>query len=254
MKRVERSFPLPHFTINKNFMIQTHSEESEKKLGVREHLLDFFDEESVVKIRKWVTPEVQKVTLEAHLKPYGEKNAPVPCDLHVKWDNDLHAEVLILTKDEQMEKVTKTMDQLRSRLNDTNFQLLEEKEKLEEAIQHANHLSAPFISLTSNTALVPLFGDITEEKMYTVESQLLHSSQQGDIDQILFDFTAVGTLEREGAQVLKNIMTSLNYMGSHISIVGVRPEQVKNIQAMQFPPQIQYINTLQQAIKKYCSE
>lgn len=252
MKRVNRTFPLPYFTINKNFIIQDYSEEAEKIFGGVENLLHVFDEDSVPKVKKWVVPEVQKLTLETHLKPFGLEKNPITCNLHVNWQNDLYAEVLIILKDDQLIKVTKTMDQLRSRLNDTNFALLEEKEKLEEAIQHGNRLSAPFICLTHDTALVPLFGQITVEKMYAVESQLLQSSHDEEVDRILFDFTAVGEIDQEGTQVLKDIMTSLFYMGVRVVIVGLQPKQVKNFHVLQFPSQIKFMNSLQQAIKEYC--
>ncbi|WP_281976006.1 STAS domain-containing protein [Halobacillus litoralis] len=254
MKRVDRSFPLPFFIINKKFIIQSYSQEAETMFGERENFLDVFDEDSMDKIRKWVTPDIKKLSLESHLKPLGEAISPITCDVHVNWKNDLYAEVLVITKDAQLTKVTKTMDQLRSRLNDTNFELFEEKEKLEEAIQQSNRLSAPFIQLTSDTALVPLFGDITEDKMFTVEDHLLHSSQIGETERILFDFTGVGELIHEGTYVLKNIMTSLYYMGAEVVITGVRPDHVKNFQAMQFPSKINFMNSLQQAIRKYCGK
>ncbi|SFJ42071.1 rsbT co-antagonist protein RsbR [Halobacillus dabanensis] len=253
MKRVNRTFPLPYFTINKNFIIQAYSEEAEKTFGSTENLLDIVDEESLPKIRKWVVPDVRKLTLEIHLKPFESEGNPLTCDLHVNWQNDLYAEVLIIMKDAQLLKVTKTMDQLRSRLDDTNFALLEEKEKLEEAIQHGNRLSAPFINLTCDTALVPLFGQITVEKMYAVEEELLQSSQDDEIDRILFDFTAVGEMDPEGTRVLKDIMSSLFYMGVSVVVVGLQPKQVKNFHVLQFPSQISFLNSLQQAIQKYCT-
>lgn len=90
--------------------------------------------------------------------------------------------------------------------------------------------------------------------MYAVENQLLQSSQDEEIDRILFDFTAVGEMDQEGAQVLKDIMTSLFYMGVRVVIVGLQPKLVKNFHALQFPSQIKFMNSLQQAIKKYCAK
>ncbi|WP_431804341.1 hypothetical protein [Halobacillus andaensis] len=58
------------------------------------------------------------------------------------------------------------------------LQNVEEKEKLEEAIEQNNRLSAPFIELTKDTALVPLFGDLTSDKMQAVEDYLLKASQK----------------------------------------------------------------------------
>lgn len=71
MKRVDHSFPLPVFTINKNFIIQSYSKEAEDHFVITENFMDLFDEGSLSKLKKWINPEVKKVTLEVQLKPYG---------------------------------------------------------------------------------------------------------------------------------------------------------------------------------------
>jgi rsbT co-antagonist protein RsbR len=254
MKLVDRAFPIPYYVINKNFNIQSLSQEAEDLHGPKENLLDIFDQDSLSKVKDWVVPEIQKASIEIHLKPKGAEDRPITADLYVSWENDLYAQVILMLKDNNLNKVTKTLDQLRSRLNDTNFELLEEKEKLEEAIDQNNRLSAPFIELTADTALVPLFGDLTQEKMYAVEDYLLYSSQKDEIDRILFDFTAVGNLQREGVQVFINIMTSLFYMGPEIVLIGIQPDQAKRLSEMNLPSEVIFINSLQQAIMKYCSQ
>lgn len=252
MKRVDHSFPLPVFTINKNFILQSYSKEAEDSFVITQNFLDLFDEGSLSKLKKWINPEVKKVTLEVQLKPFGNARNPVTCDLHVKWSNDLHAEVLLILKDDQMERVTTMMNQLRARLNDTNFQLLEEKEKLEEALELNNRLSAPFITLTEETALIPLFGDLSLDKMDVVEEPLLQRVNQGGIERVLLDFTAVGDIPKDGAQALKSLTASLFYMGAAVVITGVRPEQVPKLQHIRFPIEVSYLHSLQQAIYKYC--
>ncbi|GGF32283.1 hypothetical protein GCM10010954_34370 [Halobacillus andaensis] len=252
MKQAERSFPLPYFKINKNFIVQSFSKEASILCGTPENLLDIVDEESVDKVKKWVSPDLHNSALEIHLKPLNGEVEPLTADMYVTWNNDLYAEVIVMVKDEKLTKVTNTLHQLRSRLNETNFELLEEKEKLEEAIEQNNKLSAPFIELTNDTALIPLFGDLTSEKMQTVEDYLLQSSQKEDIDRLLFDFTAVGEMNREGVHVLANMMTSLFYMGTEIIVIGVKPKQAKQLYELDVPLEVKFLHSLQQAISKYC--
>lgn len=252
MKQVDKAFPLPFFTINKNFKIQSYSKEAVPLLNEGEKLLDIFDEESVMKVKDWITPDIQKARIEVHLKSQGDEEDIQTADLFVKWNNDMYAEVLVMMKDENLTKVTHTLNQLRSRLNTTNFELLEEKEKLEEAVEQNNQLSAPFIVLNEATALVPLFGDITEDKMYSVETQLLLKSREVEVDQILFDFTAVGELKRSGVSVLVNVITSLSYMGAQIIFIGLQPSQAKQLKEMNLPSEIKFLSSLQMAIQKYC--
>ncbi|MBA2175716.1 STAS domain-containing protein [Halobacillus locisalis] len=251
MKLVDRSYPLPFFTINKNHSIYSYSKEAKELFGEPKNLLEILDEDSVEKMKEWVTPDIHKASLEVHVKSQQEGVDLLTVDLHVKWDNDLYGEVLLIVKDEKLTKVTRTLDQLRSRLNDTNFELLEEKEKLEEAVEQNNQLSAPFIVLNDQAALIPLFGDITEEKMYSVESQLLQQSQESEVDQLLFDFTAVGEMQRSGVHVLLNVITSLVYMGSEISFIGVQPAQAKQLKEINLPNEIQFLSSLQMALNKY---
>ncbi|WP_173915717.1 STAS domain-containing protein [Halobacillus sp. Marseille-Q1614] len=252
MKQADRSFPLPFYVINKNFYVQSYSKQAKDLWGEPDSLLEIIDEESKNKIKKWVAPELHQTALEVHLKPFNAEPDPITADMYVTWNNDLYAQVIFLIKDEKLRKVTKTLNNLRSRLNDTNFELLEEKEKLEEVIDQNNRLSAPFIELTQDTALIPLFGDLSEEKMRAVENNLLVSSQKEDMDRLLFDFTAVGEMDREGVHVLTNMMTSLFYMGLDIIIIGVKPVQAKHLHEMEIPSQVNFMNSLQQAIDKYC--
>ncbi|MCP3028231.1 STAS domain-containing protein [Halobacillus sp. A5] len=253
MKQADRAFPLPYYKINKNFTVQTYSEEAFKLWGNQENLLHIIDEESIEKVKKWISPDIHKSSVEAHLKPVNGGNDPLTADVYTTWNNDLYAEVILMMKDDKLNRVTKTLNQLRSRLNDTNFELLEEKEKLEEAIDQNNKLSAPFIELTLNTALIPLFGDITSDKFHTVEEGLLHASQKEDIDRLLFDFTAVGEIHREGIHVLTDMMTSLFYMGTEIIVIGVKPQQAKQLHELNLPLNVQFIHSLQQAVAKYCT-
>ncbi|MGP4077957.1 STAS domain-containing protein [Halobacillus sp. K22] len=254
MKQVDRTFPLPYYRINKNFIIYAYSKEAGDLHGVKEYLLDIFDDSSHAKIKDSVKPEIQKASLEVHLKPVNEQDTIKTADMYVSWENDLYAEVLLHVKDEELSKVNQTLTQLRGRLNETNFELLEEKEKLDEAIEQSNRLSAPFIVLSPDTATIPLFGDITTEKMYAVEESLLKSSQREGIDRLLFDFTAVGEFNREGIRVLSDMMKSLFYMGLDISIIGIQPHQAKELNELKLPPEINYMHSLQQAVAKYCSK
>jgi len=254
MKQVERVFPLPYYRINKNFYIYAYSKEACDLHGMKEHLLDIFDEASLSKVKETVKPEIQKASLEVHLKPLDKQDSIKTADMYVSWENDLYAEVLLHVKDERLSKVTQTLTQLRSRLNDTNFELLEEKEKLEEAIEQSNRLSAPFIVLSLDTAMIPLFGDITKEKMHAVEDSLLKSSQREGIDRLLFDFTAVGEFNRDGIHVLTDMMKSLFYMGAEIIMIGIQPHQAKLLNDFKLPLEINYMHSLQQAVAKYCAQ
>ncbi|MBH0230999.1 STAS domain-containing protein [Halobacillus yeomjeoni] len=252
MKRVEQSLPLPFYVIDKNYNIVGYSNEAEEELGLANNFLQLLDEESHEKFQKMVRPENIKVTVEINFKKSGGEFQLA--DLHVLWDSDLHAKVLVHLKGNQLQKVTESLAKLRSRLNESNLQLLEEKEKLEEAVKQNNLLSAPFIELNEETALIPLFGNLTEEKLFAVEDHIVRSAQKEGIDRVFFDFTGVGELKREGITVLNNVISSLFLMGVKVKIIGVKPQQARELKEMPLPSELNFMSTLQEAIQKYCTK
>ncbi|UOQ46010.1 STAS domain-containing protein [Halobacillus salinarum] len=254
MKQVEFEFPLPYFIINKNFTIHSYSREAARLFQLQEDFLQIVDEESRDKVKAWVIPEKIQTerNLEVLLKPLNQLD-PFVADLYVNWTNDLYAQVVVVPKDEQVSKVAKSLAKLRTRLNDTNFELLEEKEKLEKAVQQNNKLSAPFIELTSTTAVVPLFGDLTWEKLDAVQENLLVAAQRKEKDRLLFDFTAVGNIKKDGIHVLISLMTALFYMGTEVTVTGITPVQVKELYETNLPSRLQFIHSLESAIQTYCT-
>ncbi|WP_431804343.1 hypothetical protein [Halobacillus andaensis] len=70
---------------------------------------------------------------------------------------------------------------------------------------------------------------------------------------MLFDFTAVGEINRESIYMLVNLITSQFYMGIEIITSGVRPKQAKMLHELNLPLQVSFIHSLQQAIAKYCT-
>ncbi|WP_163528853.1 STAS domain-containing protein [Halobacillus ihumii] len=251
MNQVDPAFPLPQLIINKNYKIKSFTEEAKEIFGQPSDLLELVDEDSILKVKQWVTPEHAKASLEVLVRPPSYSSTPLTVDMHVVWEGELYAHVLIILKDEKLTKITNTLSQLRTRLNDTNLELLEEKEKLEEAMHQNNRLSAPFIKLTEESGLVPLFGDLNNDKIRAIEDSLLYTVRTKDVDRVLIDFTAVGDMQQEGIAGLKQIMTSLFYMGTELIIIGIQPRQAMLLHRMDAPLQVIYMNSLEQALDKY---
>lgn len=252
MKQVDRSFPLPYFVVSKDFKIQSYSREAKDIFGEYENILDLMDEDSHRKVKEWVTPKVTKATLEVHVKPLEQEADLLTADMYVNWENELFAEIIFLIKDKKLSNVTHILQKLRTRLDDTNFELLKEKEKLEEVIELNNQLSAPFITLDGETALVPLFGQITAQKMYAIENHLLASSRESGVDHLMFDFTGVSILEEDGIHVFLNVIASLFHMGSEITFIGIKPQIAQSLNDVNLPSKINFMGSLQAAVAKYC--
>ncbi|MBM7551282.1 rsbT co-antagonist protein RsbR [Thalassobacillus pellis] len=253
MRQVEHFFPLPFIRIDKHYNIQCYSPEMAELTRLSANLLDLLDEGSISKVQKGIIPSVPKTKMEVNLNAVDYGDAPILIDLFANWINDLQADIILMEKGEGIRGISDSLQQLRTRLQATNFELLEEKDKLQKSIEINNRLSAPFIELTEETALIPLFGDISVEKLYAIESNTLDAVQQTGIDCVLFDFTAVGELNGDGVHVLQKLVQSIIYMGVEVAVVGIKPSQAKRINELGASMDIRHIGSLQQAIKQFCN-
>ncbi|GAJ98443.1 STAS domain-containing protein [Geomicrobium sp. JCM 19055] len=211
--------PLPSFKIDKNYDILERSTEAVKHFKAERSFLTIVDEDSVNKVKHWLQPEHEQMRIEVNV--FTVDGELILVDLYVGWISELHAEVLVVKKDEAFSRVMNQLAQLRSRLQDTNMQLMVEKERLEVTMEENRQLSAPFITLNDDVALVPMFGDLDDKKIRSVEDKLLKQIYEDSADDIIFDFTAVGKISDYGMVGLKNLLQSLSVMGMNVTIAGV---------------------------------
>ncbi|UTR11483.1 STAS domain-containing protein [Evansella sp. LMS18] len=249
MQTALNHLPLSAVVIDRNFKILDSTSEAAALLGKADTFLSAVEEGSRDKVKRWVKPEEEKVTLEANL--VTEQGEVIPVELAVGWGNDLYGEIIIFRKDRSIDEVSGQLANLRERLSETNFELLGEKEKLEEALQENNRLSAPYIQITDGVALIPLYGDLNEDKMNVIQNNVLASSKEQSTETLLFDFTAVGSIEASGVRMLKRMFASLCYMGNEVLITGVKPDQAKRLHELDIKLHIEFIHSLKAAVRKF---
>lgn len=251
MRLVNNQMPLPYFKIDKKYHIIDYSPEAMEAFSFQSSILDFVEEGSKSKVEKWVTHTEPKHAIELNvvMKDGGISLA----DAYVNWMNDLHAEVILMEKQKQNEGVQSMLQRLQERLNETDFALLEEKEKVEETLRENYQLSAPCIRLTNQTSFVPLFGNLNEQKMSFVKNQILHSAHSKESERMLFDFTAVGEITSEGFTQLQDVFTSIEYMGKSIIVIGVKPPHARQIHQFKMHTTTTFLHSLEQAIHQYCT-
>ncbi|KGX84391.1 STAS domain-containing protein [Pontibacillus marinus] len=250
MRQVHDQLPVPFVTIDRKFYILEYTPEASELLNLNPSFLESVDQDSHDKVIKWVNPDAGKVNIEINMHKESEVFL---IDLYVHWKNDLQAEVIMMPKYEANNHVSGMLEKLQKRLNDTNFELLEEKDKLEAAVDQNNRLSAPYIRLTTDTALIPLFGDLDERKLFAIKDQVLEEAHHYNHDRILFDFTGVGAFNPESLHLLRDIFKSLFYMGKEVVIIGIKPDQARKLNEMSIQMNLKYMHSLQKAIEKYCS-
>ncbi|MFB4160342.1 STAS domain-containing protein [Geomicrobium sp. JSM 1781026] len=247
-RMTNRNLPLPTFKMDKNFEILERSMEAEEMFRLERSFLSLVDVESQEKVREWLRPEHEQVSLEVNmLTSEGEL---ILVDVYVGWESELHAEVLVIKKDEAFSRVLGQLTKLRARLQDTNIELMHEKERLELLAEENRRLSAPFIPLSEEVGLVSMFGMLDREKIQSIEVKLLQEIYEDSADTIIFDFTASGEVTNDGVRALKSMFKSLAIMGCELLIAGVNQEVAKSFKQYEVQKwNISFIHSLERALK-----
>lgn len=242
--------PVPYLQINLEGELTGWSREATDIFGLLDGLTisELVDEDSHGKLNEFIFAKAA-TDVEVNMKTAEQPLALF--SLRVKWDGNGTGHLIALPADKGNEELVSRLISLQSRLRNTDFELFEKKEQLEEAINRLNQLSGPFIPISDKLALVPLFGDLTAEKMDAITANIIHSAYQGSYDKILFDFNGTGTITDSGTQKLHNLFQTLTYMTDPtITIIGINPSQAKQLHqhGQSWPAQFQ--STLRKVLER----
>ncbi|WP_077624075.1 STAS domain-containing protein [Sediminibacillus massiliensis] len=247
MEQVEH-LPLPYFKIDENYRITAMSEESKLKFLHGDGLMSLVDEGSQEKAARNITPEIPVNSIELVLKT---KNDPaVAFQLDIKWF-EKEGHIICQEPNTNVGNVSRQLQGLRDRLAETDFALLEKKEELEQAIDRADKLSGPFIPLSKEVAVVPLFGDLSSKKLHSISGGIVDSLYHSEFHYILFDFTVVGEISRSGMAALEELIKTIGVMGQDSIICGVKPLHAQMINDFKWLFKSKKINKLSDAVRMY---
>ncbi|MCF6139358.1 STAS domain-containing protein [Pseudalkalibacillus berkeleyi] len=242
------NIPVPYFQINHDYKILARSKVADELFPLVAGFLELVDGDSMTKATKYL--RIKSGTSQFELVMQTTTNPFSLFEVHLSWNMDHTCEIVCINKDDQSNQLFKQVDRLHSRLENTNYELLEKKNELEYAMQKINELSGPIISLTEKVALVPLFGELTDEKMHYIAEKILRIAHEKNQERLYFDFTGVGEVTQEGVDELQGLFKTLWYMGQiEAIIIGITPKQavVLNHLDTQYP--LKFVSTLKDAIK-----
>ncbi|MEK4027113.1 STAS domain-containing protein [Pseudobacillus sp. FSL P4-0506] len=233
MSPYNQPFPLPYFQINKEGVILAYSDAAANLFHINQgNILALVDKASEEKVKTFIFKRENPQKIEANFKT--KINSIQLFDIHLSWDEQSNGHMVLLVKDQLNKHLEDRLLSLQKRLSSTNFELFEKKEELERTLIRLRELSGPFIALSSGLAFIPLFGDITKEKLEAITGKALQSAYEGDYSHIVVDFTAVGQIEKEGVDKLLELFTMLRYMsGAEIEVVGMKPHHSQIMNSLQ---------------------
>ncbi|MGP4081913.1 hypothetical protein ACTWQL_18615 [Pseudalkalibacillus sp. R45] len=242
------NIPILYFQLNRDYEIIRRSKVAVSQFPDVEGFLELIDGDSVVKAKRYLDSKNGDIEIELVMKTFQSPYSLF--QVRVSWNMDHTAEVVCLEKTGENDRLFTQIDRLRNRLEDTNYELLEKKDDLEKAMKRVNELSGPFISLTDSSALVPLFGDLTAEKVETISDKILTNAHNKNQDSLYFDFTGVGEIKKEGFEGLQRLFKTLWYMGEiEAIIIGISPQQAIVMNQLDTEYHLTFVSTLKEALK-----
>ncbi|BFJ00651.1 hypothetical protein MMB68_07505 [Priestia sp. Y58] len=260
--------PVPYFLVDTEFNILEWSQQSGHLFKPSANFLDLVDVFSQEKARKFLSLR-QKDSRELSVdEPHDEQTLvqsrgqaiqkvelvmqtnDSPYSLFeclIQWDGDV-GHLVCIRQDERIQELTSLVQDHRKRLADTDFELLEQKERLEKSLQKIKQLSASFIKLSSKVGLIPLFGDLDTALVAENTSILQNFAHEGNYTTLLFDFGGLDILTTEGIQAFAGFMQSFYLMGITCYIIGMKPHHTAALKNRTFGEQIIYMNNLSEII------
>jgi rsbT co-antagonist protein RsbR len=87
-----------------------------------------------------------------------------------------------------------------------------------------NELSSPVISISSDTALLPLVGDIDTARAKVILENTLHQCTEKRVDQLFIDLSGVVIIDTMVAHEIFQLIDALSLIGVKTTLSGIRPE------------------------------
>ncbi|MDG5472384.1 Stressosome protein rsbRB [Jeotgalibacillus sp. ET6] len=252
MQHFNEPLPLPFLKLDKEGNIIYYSTLALEHFDLQEdNIKSIVDEESYEKLLKY-SSDHQTRELQMELVFKSRKTPLALYEVHMVWDDDLYANMLLVPKDGSNQLLVEKMAALQQRLASTDFELYEQREELEQILTRLHELSGPFIPLTDKMSLIPLFGDITEKKIHIISQSCLQSVFSGEYEDILIDFTAVGEVEVKGMEKFVLLLKTLHLMtGKKIKIIGIKPNTAKVLNQFSLDGCMEFDHSLKQVLYRY---
>ncbi|WP_162595969.1 STAS domain-containing protein [Bacillus sp. CGMCC 1.16541] len=239
--------PLPYFKINSSFEILDVSDCAKQTFHIGRQFLDLVDDESKEKAKNHL---LQSEELETELVLKTNRSPFALFKVCTNWVAEI-GHILCIEQDQHIENLMKKVNEHRQRLEETDMALLLKKEELEKSLQRIILLSGPAILLSKDTVLIPLFGDLTKELIEGNRNKLLNSIDNEDVERVIIDFQAIGSLDEEGIKVFVKLIADFKLMGVTPYLSGLTPKHAVTLNQIEMDVEIEYLSNLMEAVNRF---
>ncbi|MBS4196687.1 STAS domain-containing protein [Lederbergia citri] len=101
--------------------------------------------------------------------------------------------------------------------------------RLQSHKQLINELSSPVISITNNTGLLPIVGDIDTERAKLILEKTLAQCVEKKVDYLFIDLSGVVMVDTMVAQQIFQLHEALSLIGVETTLCGIRPEIAQTV-------------------------
>ncbi|WP_270182837.1 STAS domain-containing protein [Alkalihalobacillus sp. CinArs1] len=212
--------PLPAFLVDHDLNIKGQSRLATELFSKPDSFLDFVDSGSKQKALELIKDQEEfELVLNTVESPY------MLFKVFARW-HDGEGQLLCVRQDSQIMELSSMLQMQRDRLAETNFDLLDKKEELEEAMSKIKRLSSPFLPISSSLSVIPLFGSLDEELFLINEQQLLSTLQNGNYEYVILDFNGIGEIEERGVFAFQSFYRMIQLIGVSPILSGLKPQHV----------------------------
>ena len=97
------------------------------------------------------------------------------------------------------------------------------------AEQEIARLSAPLVPIQDGIVVLPLIGEITDDRAYSIMNNVLPKMAAMDVDKAIVDFSGLMTVDEQVVRSLRQIVDALGLMGIQVISTGLRPEMAQQV-------------------------
>ncbi|WHY74735.1 hypothetical protein [Fictibacillus enclensis] len=215
-----KHLPIPYFEIDEQLNILARSDKSRETFTSKENFLDLVDLESREKAIFLLVSEKLTQEIELVLQTVNSPYSLFSCS--IQWDDGV-GHLVCIEQSGKLKALEKKVEQQCKRLAETDFELLEQKEELEQSLKRILELSANFIRLSEHAGLVPLSGELSPQLIQENHLSLTNAAHDGDFNMVFFDFSNLNKLTTDGITSLRELIHSLNLVGVICYVIGLKP-------------------------------
>ncbi|PYZ99171.1 biphenyl 2,3-dioxygenase [Alteribacter lacisalsi] len=124
------------------------------------------------------------------------------------------------------------------------------KEELKNSLDQVNRLSTPIVPIEEGVSVLPLIGDVTEERLENILSDLTSSISATKDHTLILDLSGLSDINEHVIHGIFNLSDLLRLLGTSLIITGISTRlAIKTVKMRIDLPQIRTFSTVKEAIQ-----